>query len=143
MRFITITFFALVASLTIRPAEAQTLYTCGDGTFRTVQTVVEMVAGPPVVTTSDRWGEPLQHVEMLPAVPREAYVVTVQLFDVRYTAEAFTDARENIDPTQLTENEVLSICVSRDRMTLARADGTGFRANIVRVERIKRAKTTH
>jgi hypothetical protein len=135
MRFITLTFFTLVATLSLRPAEAQSLYTCGDGTVRNVQTVVEMVAGPPVVSTPDRWGEPLQHVELMPAAPREAYVVTVELFNVKYTAEYFTT-------TKLTENEPISICVNRDRLILDRRDGTDFRANLIRTERVRQVNGT-
>jgi hypothetical protein len=142
MKFITLTFFTLVATLSLRPAEAQSLYTCGDGTVRNVQTVVEMVAGPPVLSTPDRWGEPLQHVEVMPAVPREAYVVTVQLFNVKYTGEAFTDTPENFDPTKLSENEAISICVNRDRMILDRRDGTDFRANLIRTERVRQVNGT-
>jgi hypothetical protein len=133
MRSITLTFFTLVAALSLRPAEAQSLYTCGDGTVRNVQTVVEMVAGPPVVSMPDRWGEPVQHVELMPAVPREAYVVTVQLFN---------DVPENFDPTRLTENEPISICVNRDRMILDRRDGTDFRANLIRTERVRQVNGT-
>jgi hypothetical protein len=142
MRFITLTFFTLVAALSLRPVEAQSLYTCGDGTVRNVQTVVEMVAGPPVVSMPDRWGEPVQHVELMPAVPREAYVITVQLFNVKYTAESFTDVPENFDPTKLTENEPISICVNRDRMILDRRDGTDFRANLLRTERVRQVNGT-
>jgi hypothetical protein len=142
MRFITLTFFTLVATLSLRPAEAQSLYTCGDGTVRNVQTVVELVAGPPVVSMPDRWGEPVQHVELMPAVPREAYVVTVQLFNVKYTAESFTDVPENFNPTKLTENEPISICVNRDRMILDRRDGTDFRANLIRTERVRQVNGT-
>jgi hypothetical protein len=142
MRFITLTFFTLVATLSLRPAEAQSLYTCGDGTVRSVQTLVEMVAGPPVVSMPDRWGEPVQHVERMPAVPHEAYLVTVQLFNVNYTAESFTDVPENFDPTKLTENEPISICVNRDRMILDRRDGTDFRANLIRTERVRQVNGT-
>jgi len=142
MRFITLTFFTLVATLSLRPAEAQSLYTCGDGTVRNVQTVVEMVAGPPVVSTPDRWGEPLQYVELMPAAPREAYVVTVELFNVKYTAESFTNVPENFNPTKLTENEPISICVNRDRLVLDRRDGTDFRANLIRTERVRQVNGT-
>ena len=142
MRFITLTFFTLVATLSLRPAEAQSLYTCGDGTVRNVQTVVEMVAGPPVVSVPDRWGEPVQHVELIPAAPREAYVVTVELFNVKYTAESFTNVPENFNPTKLTENEPISICVNRDRMILDRRDGTDFRANLIRTERVRQVNGT-
>lgn len=143
MRFIALTFFTLVAAaLSLRPVDAQSLYTCGDGIVRSVQTVVEMVAGPPVVSMPDRWGEPLQHVELMPAAPREAYMVTVQLFNVKYTAEAFTDAPENFDPTRLSRNEVVSVCVNRDRMILDRRDGTDFRANLIRTERVRQVNGT-
>jgi len=142
MRSITLTFFTLVATLSLRPAEAQSLYTCGDGTVRNVQTVVEMVAGPPIVSTPDRWGEPLQHVELMPAAPREAYVVTVELFNVKYTAESFTNVPENFNPTKLTENEPISICVNRDRLVLDRRDGTDFRANLIRTERVRQVNGT-
>jgi hypothetical protein len=142
MRFTTLTFFALFATLTVRPADAQTLYTCGDGIVRDVRTVIEMVEGPPVISTPDRWGEPLQHVQLPPAAPREAYVVAVQLFDVKYTGEVFTDVPENFDPTKLSDNEIISICVNRDRMILDRRDGTDFRANIVRTDRVRRVNTS-
>jgi hypothetical protein len=142
MRFTVITFFVLIATLALRPAQAQSLYTCGDGIVRDVRTVVELVEGPPVISTPDRWGEPLQHVEVPPPAPRLAYVVTVQLFDVKYTSEAFTDAPENFDPTRLSENEIISVCINRDRMILDRRDGTDFQARIIRTERIKRSKTT-
>ena len=81
MRFITITTLAILATLGARPTEAQTLYTCGDGTVRSVRTIVEMVARGPVVTTFDTWGEPQQLVEIPPHQPRRAHVVTVQLLE--------------------------------------------------------------
>jgi hypothetical protein len=78
----------------------------------------------------------------MPAVPRTAYVVTVQLFNVKYTAESFTDVPENLDPTKLTENEPISICVNRDRLILDRRDGTDFRANLIRTERVRQVNGT-
>jgi hypothetical protein len=142
MRFITISFFALVASLSVRPADAQTLYTCGDGTVRSVQTIIEMVSGPPVVSMHDRWGEPEQLVELPPAEPRQAYVVAVRLLNATYVAEAFTDAPENFDPTGLEKGEPVSICVNRDRLILERRDGRAFRANVIRIEHAASAKGT-
>ena len=137
MRLATLTFFALITAFNVRPAEAQTLYTCGEGTVVSVQTIVEMVAGPPVVFTTDKWGEPQQLVELPPPAPHSAYVVTVQLFGVRYTAEAFTNTPENFDPTELNEDDTISICVNRDRLILDRDNRQDFRANIIRVIRIK------
>src|SRR5262249_26961272 len=137
MRLATITFFALIAGFSIPPADAQPLYTCGEGTVAGVQTIVEMVAGPPVVFTTDKLGEPQQLVELPPPAPHLAYVVTVQLFGIRYTAEAFTDTAENFDPTELKEDEAISICVNRDRLILDRDNKQTFRANIIRVVRTK------
>jgi len=136
MRLATLIFCALIAAFGVRPAEAQTLYTCGEGTVVGVQTIVEMVVGPPVVFTTDKWGEPQQLVELLPPAPHSAYVVTVQLFGVRYTAEAFTDTPENFDPTELND-DAISICVNRDRLILDRDNREHFRANIIRVFRVK------
>ena len=142
MRFITITLFSIVATLSARPAGAQTLYTCGDGSIRSVRMITEMVAQPPVVITIDPLGERQQLVERAPDEPRQAVLVTVQLFNTLYTGEAFTADPENFDPTRIDESETISICVNRDRMILDRSDGTDFRANIVRIERIKQPKGT-
>jgi hypothetical protein len=142
MRFITITLFSIVATLSVRPARAQTLYTCGDGSIRTVRIITEMVARPPVVVTIDPLGERQQLVERPPDEPRQAVLVTVQLFNTLYTGEAFTTDPENFDPTRIDESETISICVNRDRMILDRSDGTDFRANILRIERIKQPTGT-
>jgi hypothetical protein len=142
MRFITITLFSIVATLSVRPAGAQTLYTCGDGSIRGVRMITEMVAQPPVVVTIDPLGERQQLVERPPDEPRQAVLVTVQLFNTLYTGEAFTADPENFDPTRIDESETISICVNRDRMILDRRDGTDFRANIVRIERIKQPTGT-
>ena len=54
-----------------------------------------MVAQPPVVHTIDPLGEPQQLIEPAPDEPRQAVLVTVQLFNVIYTGEAFAaDAGE-------------------------------------------------
>jgi hypothetical protein len=142
MRFITITLFSIVATLSVRPAGAQTLYTCGDGSIRTVRMITEMVAQPPVVVTIDPLGERQQLVERPPDEPRQAVLVTVQLFNTLYTGEAFTTDHGNFDPTRIDESETISICVNRDRMILDRSDGTDFRANILRIERIKQPTGT-
>ena len=129
--------FLVVATVSVRPAGAQTLYTCGDGSIRSVRVITEMVALPPVVVTIDPLGEPQQLVERPPDEPRPAVLVTVQLFNTMYTGEAFTADSENFDHTRIDENETISICVNRDRMILDRSDGTDFRANLVRMVHIK------
>jgi hypothetical protein len=142
MRFITITLFSIAAALSVRPAQAQTLYTCGDGSIRTVRAITEMVALPPVVVTIDPLGEPQTLVERPPDEPRQAVLVTVQLFNALYTGEAFSAGSENFDPTRVDEDETISICVNRDRMILHRSDGTDFRANIIRMERSRQPTGT-
>jgi hypothetical protein len=142
MRFITITLFSIAATLSVRPAQAQTLYTCGDGSIRSARLITEMVALPPVVVTIEPFGEPQTLVERPPDEPRQAVLVTVQLFNALYTGEAFSAGSENFDPTRVDEDETISICVNRDRMILHRSDGTDFRANIIRMERMKQSTST-
>ena len=137
MRFITITTLAVLASLGARPSDAQTLYTCGEGTVRSVRTIIEMVAPGPVVSTFDIWGEPQQHVVMPPHEARRAHVVTVQLANVEYSAEAFADEPENFDPTQLEEGDRVATCISYQQMILDRDKGDDFRATIIRQKSVK------
>jgi hypothetical protein len=142
MRFTTITFFTILTTLTLRPAEAQTLYTCGQGTVRAVETITQMVGRPLATFTIDPLGEPQELVERPPDEPSPAYLVTVKLFNAIYTAEAFANDPENFDPTRLTENDPISICVNRDQMVLDRGDGTDFRAKIIRAEHVRRPTGT-
>jgi len=138
MRFINIGTFAIVATLGLGTANAQTLYTSGEGTVRSVQVITEIVAQPPVVHTIDPLGEPQQLVEPAPDEPRQAVLVTVQLFKVAYTGEAFAAAPENFDATELHEDDAIVIRINRDQLILERADGSQFKARIVRSERIGR-----
>ena len=135
MRFITISTFAILATLSLGTANAQTLYTCGEGSVRTVRVITEMVAQPPFVVTIDPLGEPQQLVERAPDEPRQAVLVTVQLFHDMYTGEAFTANPENFDPTELQQDETIAICINRDQLILNRGDGREFRARIVLAER--------
>src|SRR5258708_4964068 len=114
MRFINISTFAILATLGLGTANAQTLYTCGEGPVLNVQVITEMVAQPPVVHTFDPLGAPQQLIEPAPDEPRQAVLVTVQLFNVIYTGEAFTANPENFDPTQLQPDEMIAACVDRD-----------------------------
>lgn len=142
MRFITITFFTILTTLTLRPADAQTLYTCGQGTVRSIETITQMVGRPPATFTIDPLGEPQELVERQPNEPHAAYLVTVKLFNAVYVGEAFASDPENFDPRDLKEDEPMSICVNHDQMVLDRGDGTDFRAKIIRSERIRRPTGT-
>jgi hypothetical protein len=138
MRFINIGTFVIVATLGLGTANAQTLYTCGEGPVLNVQMITEMVAQPPVVHTIDPLGEPQQLIEPAPNEPRQAVLVTVQLFNVIYAGEAFAADADNFDATELQSDEMIATCVTRDHLILDRADGRQFRARIVRVERLRR-----
>ena len=138
MRFINIGTFVILATLGLGTANAQTLYTCGEGPVLNVQTITEMVAQPPVVHTIDPLGEPQQLIEPAPNEPRQAVLVTVQLFNVIYAGEAFAADADNFDATELRPDEMIATCVTRDQLMLDRADGREFRARIVRVERLGR-----
>ena len=142
MRFIKVSTFAILATLCLRTANAQTLYTCGEGPVQGVRMITERVAGPLVVLTIDPLGEPQQLVERAPDEPRQAVLVTVQLFDVAYTGEAFAADPGNFDVTQLQEDQVVAICVNRDQMTLTRGEGSEFRARIIRTDRVGRPTAT-
>jgi hypothetical protein len=137
MRTITTTIFAMLTTLGLQSAHAQTLYTCGDGTVRGVSTITEMISGPPVVSTFYLAGEPEQDVTLPPPQPRAAYLVTVRLLNVTYTGEAFANAPENFDPRRLDEGEKISICVNGNQMVLDRGDGTDFRATVVRRDQLR------
>ena len=138
MRFITISTFAILATLSLGTANAQTLYTCGEGSVRTVRVIMETVAQPLVVTTIEPLGEPQQLVERAPDKALQAILVTVQLFSAMYTGEAFTANPENFDPTELEQDETIATCVDRDQLILNRGDGSQFRARIVHSERVSR-----
>ena len=142
MKFITISMFAIFATLSPGTANAQTLYTCGQGAVRTVRVITEMVAQPPVVVTIDPLGEPQLLVVRAPDQARPAALVTVQLFDVMHTGEAFTAHPENLDPTELEPGQPIDICVKRGQLILARGDGREFRAGIVRSDNAGRPTET-
>ena len=143
MHFIKISAFAILATTVwLRPVDAQSLYTCGDGTVRGVQTITEMIAQRPVVSTIDPWGEPQQLVERPPDEPRQAFVVTVRLFNAIYTGEAFAGDSENFDPMRLHDGEAISACVNGQQMILDRGDGTDFRATLIRSQRVMRPTGT-
>ena len=132
MSSIKISVFAILATLSLGTADAQTLYTCGQGTVANVQTITQMVGPPLKVITIDPFGEAQQLVERRPDEPRQAYVVTVRLFDVVYVGQAFAGSPENFDPTRLEKNERVSICVNGQQMILDRGDGHDFRAPLLR-----------
>ena len=142
MKFITISTFAIFATLGLGTADAQTLYTCGRGAVHTVRVITEMVAQPPIVVTIEPLGEPQLLVERAPDQARPAALVTVRLFETMHTGEAFTAHPENFDPTELEPGQTIDICVRRGQLILARGDGRKFRAGIVRSERIERPKGT-
>jgi hypothetical protein len=89
-------------------AEAQTLYTCGDGTIRDVQAISE-------------------DSETTPA----EYVVTVELNGTIYTGSALVDVPWNLDPVQFMADEAVMVCANNKEMVIDRLDGTDYRAKIL------------
>ena len=129
----------LAAGLTsASPADAQTLYTCGDGTVRSVQSVTENVVTQIVPRNPDN------PVKSKHQTTRErkpsAYLVTVQLYGVVYTGQSPADAPWNLDPTLLGTDEAILVCANDGQMILDRRDGTDYRAKIVRAGRDTRAR---
>jgi hypothetical protein len=95
---------ALAAALTGPPeADAQTLYTCGQGTVRSVQSITEIVTRR-TVTTPIR-GDKSLRVEPTSREEHRRYLVAVRLNDLVYTGQSSADASWNFDPTVLTIND--------------------------------------
>ena len=110
-------------------ADAQTLYTCGDGTVRNVQTVTETV----VTHTQEEYGNLADDESVTVGETKvTAYVVTVQLHGTVYEARSSAAAPWNLDPTALTTGEAILVCANDRQIVLDRLDGTDFRATIVR-----------
>jgi hypothetical protein len=99
-------------------ADAETLYTCGDGILQRVETVADFATG------------------------RQVYLVTVQLNQSTYTGYAATDTPWNLNPTRLTLGTRIYICVNTTKMVLDRLDDTGtdFHARVVRVSSQSRSR---
>jgi len=111
------------------PANAQTIYSCGQGTVRGAETLTEMVT-PETITT--RSGTDDSYViEIKDGQLRRTFVVTVQLGDRLYMSQA-AGASGTLDSASLEPGEPIDICVSRTEMLLERPDGSAYRASIGR-----------
>jgi hypothetical protein len=127
--------YIIAAGLAI-PAvgQAQTLYTCGDGTVRSVQAVAEAPA-PPASADADATDRPGRVPEAAAAAGHAAYLVTVRLNNVVYTGKSSAGVPWNLDPTVLALDKEIYICANDQQMVLDPHDGTDYRANIVRARR--------
>lgn len=111
-------------------AAAQPLYTCGQGSVRSIQSVVA-VTEPAIGQSAASDG-----LDRLAGAARtESHLVAVQLDNVVYTGRAAAGAPWNFDPTTLVPGEPISVCVNGVRMVLDRLDGTDYRAAVVHVDR--------
>ena len=143
MKRLNIAVFLSVAALGLAgSADAQTLYTCGEGIVRSIQTSAETIVRAPALVKPDPHGEPQLVVDLPREETRHVYLVTVELFKVLYTGRASSDQSWNLDPAQLPRNEVISMCANGEQIVLDRQDGTDFRARVVRVRYLALAHGT-
>jgi len=112
--------------------------TCGSGKLRDVEVVTETF--PPqshtrVVTKINKRGEREASADTSLFERHETtYVVTVELEDMRYTAQSAGNFW-NFNPTRLVINDPIGICVEGNRIILRRPDGKDYKATIVRAVR--------
>ena len=124
---------ALVAAFMLAPAaEAQSLYTCGEGTVRQIEIIPGHENVPVVIELSDADADEGSMVtEIVIEKKPDAYVVTVQLRDVVYTGRSSADVPWNLDPRTLTKDQTIQVCANSREMVLDRLDGTDYRGAIV------------
>jgi hypothetical protein len=119
-------------------AGAEVPYTCGMGTLRDVDTVIETFPAEKhtrVVTKTNRRGERETHVDTSSGERHEkTYTVTVQLEDMIYAAQSSGNFW-NFDPTRLVINDPIGLCVDKNQIILRRPDGKDYKARIVRAVR--------
>jgi hypothetical protein len=113
-------------------AAAQTLYTCGEGTVRRVETVVQIAEARPGAGAVPALWPPQQALAESVHDKRTEYLVTVRLGRVDYTARSSADVTWNFDPRGLAMNERIHVCANDARVVLDRLDGSDFRATVVR-----------
>lgn len=131
MNRLAIAFFALAASLA-QPlmADAQTLYTCGVATVRSVRSISENLSDLALDAQPGASSE-----------SRLSYVVTVQLEDMVYAGRSDAGVSWNFNPTELASGQAISACANDSMMVLDRGDGSDYRARVVGVTTAPRVET--
>lgn len=114
------------------PASAETTYSCGQGTVRTVEATDEAVTRETITTRRGEDGGVETFVMRSDTLHRRSYVLTVQLRDVLYTSESAGDPYGTLNPLRIVAGEPIDICVSATQMIVERPDGTDYRAPVVR-----------
>ena len=125
---------ALAVALLLAPnADAQTLYTCGTATVRTI----EAVAGTEITPVFREITNPSEEGSIVTEIVLEpkpiAYIVTVQLRDVVYIGRSQADVPWNFDPTALARDQQIAACANDREMVLDRLDGTDYRASVISI----------
>ena len=64
----------------------------------------------------------------------KSYLVTIQLDDMRYTAESSGNFWD-FNPTRLVVNDQIGVCIDKNKLVVKRPDGKNYKASIVRVVR--------
>jgi hypothetical protein len=105
------------ALMSSSPAGAETLFVCGMGMLRHVETLLEPVATHPSGTIAERRvREGGRQLLVNASSPRrtKSYLVTIELDGVRYTARSADDALRTSDPTRFRVNTAIPTCLDED-----------------------------
>jgi hypothetical protein len=122
------------------PLSAETRYTCGHATVRSVQAVTETITRNVVTTRRSEEGDIDTIVEQISEARRRSYVLTVGLRDRLYTSASTGDPYGTLDPLQLAAGDPIDVCVDDVQMIVERPDGTDYRAAIVPAANADRAR---
>jgi hypothetical protein len=137
--------FAIAGCLTallmsVSPAGAQTVYMCGMGTIRSMQTVVDagVKQAPPGIAERRmmRFNGALQP-RPLSSQKHGSYLVAIQLDDVVYTGRSSHVSAGMADPGRFAINREVPTCIDEGELVFGRSDGTSARTTIVRTTRIE------
>jgi hypothetical protein len=135
--------FAIAGCLTallmsVSPAGAQTVYVCGMGTIRSVQTFAGVKQAPPGIAERRmmRFNGGLEP-RPLSSQKHGSYLVAIQLDDVVYTGRSSRVSAGMADPGRFAINREVPTCIDEGELVFGRSDSTSARTTIVRTTRIE------
>jgi hypothetical protein len=138
MKRLTMTVLSLLV-YAATAAAADRSAACGTGTLEDVEMVTEAVPQVAITTVRDKRRRPGEREQIALTTPAERqdkkYVVTVRLDDMVYTGESSANWFWDFNPTRFVINDLVQICVSKDRLRLRRPDGKDYETKIIRVAR--------
>jgi hypothetical protein len=138
MKRLTMTVLSLLV-YAATAAAADRSAACGTGTLEDVEMVTEAVPQVAITTVRDKRRRPGEREQIALTTPAERqdkkYVVTVRLDDMVYTGESSANWFWDFNPTRFVINDLIQICVSKNRLRLRRPDGKDYETKIIRVAR--------